>query len=830
VTSNDPRSEVLELLKGGHFEETIGLGYLWDRTEFNRAFLKASSRWSADAEVRTELNKARNVLLGENDRQKGIRLFGFREFDVAREYFQRAASESGDGLDYQWLGRTLLELGQTEAAIQQFTNAVKTDGSANNLLWLGSALVNVDLRKDALVHFARAVEMRGDAVDHYWYGKTLTELGRPRKAVRSLRLAVSGRGSPEDISWLGRALAAAGSKKKALAELSKAVSLRGWAEDCYWLGRTLAELKRGVDALPHLRKAVSARGEPEDIHWLGRALFQAGLKEEAITYFEQAIESRGNCADHHWLGTALLDAENCSEALSHLEKAIELRGDGADHYFAGIAMEKLGRRVDAYIHFKTAVDKRGDAADYFELGKCLYGLKVPDEALLMFQHARESRSDPLYSHWVGRVLLESGSSQEAFPLLEEAFRQRNAAIDLLLLKRCLKQNLAEATQLSQSGNLLGAERLFRRTTEAIWGVEELADQASEARSGWQSVRHQLQRFKTFDDSLQIFERRDLSSAIAAPPAGGTEVQTGELSEISGCEWLEATLPDGSVGFILVSNARGASEMPSKAAEPEVVAINATQEASLGESVQREAVPKPHTDNPPYAQFTAWLVSSSLLASVSVFEMADATTRGQWDNTAVAVIALLVAAVLARSAQMAWRRIVAAEGEDDAMLKRRQRRIIVTSFLIAMVLFTGAAIVGSAIGQNRAEAAQLTADFKRMIDIGERVSKARSAADSTIASYVQMYEDIEPDVQELESTLRQLKTELALYDTKFPAQHDDTSKSLAGIEQGLRRAMILKQQIELAKQIKTLQSSQQIDVWKKEMLPLLSKEEDLDKAK
>ena len=254
VTANDSRSEILELLKGGHFEEAIGLGYLWDRTEFNRAFLKVSSRWSADAEVRTELNKARNVLLGENDRQKGIRLFGFREFDVAREYFQRAASESGDGLDYQWLGRTLLELGQTEAAIQQFTNAVKTDGSANNLLWLGSALVTVDLRKDALVHFARAVEMRGDAADHYWYGKTLTELGRPRKAVRSLRLAVSGRGSPEDISWLGRALAAAGSKKKALAELSKAVSLRGWAEDCYWLGRTLAELKRGVDALPHLRK------------------------------------------------------------------------------------------------------------------------------------------------------------------------------------------------------------------------------------------------------------------------------------------------------------------------------------------------------------------------------------------------------------------------------------------------------------------------------------------------------------------------------------------------------------------------------------------------
>jgi hypothetical protein len=118
----------------------------------------------------------------------------------------------------------------------------------------------------------------------------------------------------------------------------------------------------------------------------------------------------------------------------------------------------------------------------------------------------------------------------------------------------------------------------------------------------------------------------------------------------------------------------------------------------------------------------------------------------------------------------------------------------------------------------------------MNTVGDRISKARSAVEATIPSYVQMYKTIEPDVQELEPTLRRLKTELALYDGKFPAQHEQTSKSIADMETGLRRMALLKQQIEVSKQIEALDPNQQFAAWKAQMQPLLDSEEALDKAK
>jgi hypothetical protein len=91
-------------------------------------------------------------------------------------------------------------------------------------------------------------------------------------------------------------------------------------------------------------------------------------------------------------------------------------------------------------------------------------------------------------------------------------------------------------------------------------------------------------------------------------------------------------------------------------------------------------------------------------------------------------------------------------------------------------------MGAAIGQNRSEAVQLTADLDRMNTEGDRISKARNAVEATIPSHVQMYKNVEPDVQEFEPPLRRLKTDLALYDGKFPAQHEQTSKSIVGMEQ------------------------------------------------
>ncbi len=828
MTPEVSRADFLETLEACRFEEAMGLGYRWNRAEFNRAFLKVSSRWAADSDVRIELNKARNVLLAEDDRARGIRLFGLSEFDVARECLERAAAGSEGNLDYHWLGRTLLELGQTKAAVEQFTKAVKVSESANDLLWLGSALVTLDLRTDALVPFARAVEIRGEAADHLWYGKTLTELGHPRKAVRSLRLAVSGRGSPEDISWLGRALAAAGAKRKAVVELSKVASLRGWADDWYWLGRTLAEIKRGAEAIPPLRKAVATRGTADDVHWLGRALFEAGLKEEAITYLEQAVEERGNGDDQHWLGSALLDAERFSEAWVILREAVELRDGGVDHYLAGVALENLGRRADAASHFREAVERRGSAADCFELGKCLYGLKNRDEAFLMFQRALQLRRDPLYAHWAGRLLLEGGASQEALPLLVEAFRERNGTIDLLLLKQCMGNALAEATHLLSTDRLLSAERLFKRVSALGTGLPEFSEQTSEAQAGCQTARRQLGRFRTVDDNLKIFEKRDLNSVITARPTTGAEIQTGELSTVDGCEWLEATLPDGSIGFILLSTARIADDAAPVTPEQDA-ATDAEQVSAENNSARLGATQELHVQPvPPYARFTAQLIGSGVLLSVFAFELADGATRHQWNAVPFTSLVLICGCVVAAIAQRTWRRVVTIERDDVS--RRRHRRLLLAGSVISVGMLAGAVLVGIVIAQNRTEAAQLSADLKRMAEVGDRVSKARTAVGSTMESYVKMYEAIEPDVQDFEATLQRLKSELGIYDSKFPSQHETTAKSIVGIETGMHRATLLKQQIEVAKKISDLPPLEMSQVWREQMLPLLTQEDNLDKAK
>ena len=241
-------------------------------------------------------------------------------------------------------------------------------------------------------------------------------------------------------------------------------------------------------------------------------------------------------------------------------------------------------------------------------------------------------------------------------------------------------------------------------------------------------------------------------------------------------------------------------------------------------------PPPPSEVAPYARFTSLVLGAALLMSVLVFNIGHAFSRHRWEATISTIVAMVLAALLARSARGAWHRIIAVEPENDSLLRLRHRQILRKSAVIIVLLFASAAIVGIAIGQSRAEAVQLGADLQQLTTVGGRISKARSAVQATIASYVEMYKAIEPDVQELESIEGRLKTELGVFDGKFPSQHEETSKSIVGMDQGLRRMALLKQQIEIAKQIDALDPGKQFSVWKRQMLPLISKEEELDKAK
>ena len=259
-------------------------------------------------------------------------------------------------------------------------------------------------------------------------------------------------------------------------------------------------------------------------------------------------------------------------------------------------------------------------------------------------------------------------------------------------------------------------------------------------------------------------------------------------------------------------------------------VDTATETDEGPTLVPTATAPPPQESAPYATFVSLLLGSTLLISVVVFNVADGFARNRWQATILTAVAMVVAALLARSARCAWRRVTSIEPETDAMLKRRHRRVLRNSAIIVLLFFTSAAIIGAAIGRNRAEAVQLAADLEQLSTVGDRISKARSAVEATIPSYVQMYKTIEPDVQELEPTLPRLKTELALYDGKFPAQHEQISKNIAGVETALRRMALLKQQIEVAKQIETLNLNQQLAAWKAQMMPLLANEDALDKSK
>jgi hypothetical protein len=66
-----------------------------------------------------------------------------------------------------------------------------------------------------------------------------------------------------------------------------------------------------------------------------------------------------------------------------------------------------------------------------------------------------------------------------------------------------------------------------------------------------------------DDGLQIFAARDLDSNVLARIPKDVEVELGDTSIVEGREWFQATLKDGTSGFVLAPSARGRTSLASE---------------------------------------------------------------------------------------------------------------------------------------------------------------------------------------------------------------------------------------------------------------------------
>ena len=227
--------------------------------------------------------------------------------------------------------------------------------------------------------------------------------------------------------------------------------------------------------------------------------------------------------------------------------------------------------------------------------------------------------------------------------------------------------------------------------------------------------------------------------------------------------------------------------------------------------------------PSYAIFVSQVLGFALCLSVVAFNAADNLAHGYWRIWIVAVIASVAAVVFMLRLPNTWRGIEAG-GEGEGYSKK----VLKVSFIFVILFVATAAIVGAAIGKSGRETGQLVADFKEMGQLGSRISKARSAAERTVPANIEMYKDIEGDVQAFDAVLHRLQAELPVYDDKFPGQHDTTAKNMNSIEVGLKRASLLKRQIVVARDIEALNPDPRWQAWKDRMQPLLDAETELDK--
>ena len=248
-----------------------------------------------------------------------------------------------------------------------------------------------------------------------------------------------------------------------------------------------------------------------------------------------------------------------------------------------------------------------------------------------------------------------------------------------------------------------------------------------------------------------------------------------------------------------------------------------QEALLPPDIATALPTIPTQEAPPYAAFVLHSLGFALGMSVVAFEIANNLAHGYWRSTAFVVGGLVIAVVSLGRAMNRWGRITESGGNPVYLRKLLTRAIVFTLLFLAT-----AAIVGSAIGKSGQETAEMVADLKEIPKIDNRISEARTAAARSVPAQIEMYSSIEPDVRKFDTVLHRLQAELAVYDTKFPGQHDEIEKSIRSVEVGLKRAEILNQQIRVANEITPLDAAAQWKAWQGKMQPLLSAEAALDK--
>jgi hypothetical protein len=246
-------------------------------------------------------------------------------------------------------------------------------------------------------------------------------------------------------------------------------------------------------------------------------------------------------------------------------------------------------------------------------------------------------------------------------------------------------------------------------------------------------------------------------------------------------------------------------------------------ADIQSPVNSPTVPVPAAAPFPYVRIVVSSLTAALCAAVVVFIVADDVARTEWNSIATIIIAAAICVFAVRTSMQTAN----AQSVHSEVFALNRTKLLRRAWFFTLAFCAIAGIVGYEIGTSGIETSKLFADLKQMSSIGDRISQARNSAERTVGGQIVMYKSIDDDVRQFDVVVNRLTTEIALYDGKFPAQHEANAKTISSIATAVKRAKLLRQEIELAKSIEALDPQSQWNIWQSGMQPLLTQEDSLD---
>lgn len=395
------------------------------------------------------------------------------------------------------LGRSALNLGQTETALASLQNAVTANPTSIGLLrFLADAYCAANLADSAAGTAEQALSLAPDQVENLaWYAELMARIQQTDKAIEALRKALDLKPESVDLVLkLAEIHLIFGDEESARVELSSAIE--NPAADSSQLrqaAHTYLKIEENLKALSAMEKAVDINGQADD-----RLLFElavlyktAGKNDQALETIEKALKAQPNLVDYHIFQAELLEKSNRSQAaLGSLKKGLQLTESTASeelvisdsrkfpqgifqiastpieiHILITQLQQKMGNLEDALTHAEKALELQPNSTELRFIGAemaaklllndkavRLIGLEL-DEAEKIAGDVTTHGNDPwkagLYS-LQAEFALDSGDNQAASRSITEGIKvdptnTRLAAAKVILLART--GDWAEAGQL-----------------------------------------------------------------------------------------------------------------------------------------------------------------------------------------------------------------------------------------------------------------------------------------------------------------------------------------------------------------------------------------------